>query len=238
LLQHSIGAQAQNAYQPGLRQRFNRPAQTDTTSFYGRPDKSYRLDNFVRFNSMEEVIREYVKEVKLTNKKGGFELRVQSDQANQIFFDETPLVLFDGVPTTNTNNIIGFDPLKMQKIEVVAKRYFMAGTLYDGIISCNTYQGDISGFTLDPNAYTVDYDGWQLHREFYSPLYDTKDGKGSRIPDLRNVLYWSGDILTDPQGRQRLTFYSSDMPGRYWAILQGVTADGKAGSTVAPFTIE
>ena len=238
LLRHSIGAQAQNAYQTALRQHFTRAAWLDTSAFYGRPDNRYRLDDFTRFTTMEEVIREYVKEVKLTNKKGELELRVQSDQANQLFFDETPLVLLDGVPTSNANIIVRFDPLKMQKIEVVAKRYFVGGTIYDGIISCNTYQGDISGLTLDPNAYTVDYDGWQFHREFYSPLYDTRDEKESRIPDLRNVLYWSGDILTDRQGKQRVTFFSSDMPGRYWTILQGITSDGKAGSAVAAFTVQ
>jgi len=237
LLQHSIGAQAQNAYQAALRQHFNRPAQTDTSAFYGHSDHRYRLDDYTRFTSMEEVIREYVKEVRLNTRKGDFELHVQSDQANQLFFDEIPLVLVDGVPTTNTNNIIRFDPLKMQKIEVVTKRYYVGGLLYDGIVSYNTYQGDISGFPLDANAYTVDYDGWQLHREFYSPVYDSKDRQNSRIPDLRNVLYWSGDILTGPQGQQRLSFYSSDMPGRYSVIFQGITADGKAGSTVAEFRI-
>ncbi|HEY4336832.1 MAG TPA: hypothetical protein VGM89_13070, partial [Puia sp.] len=237
LLQHSIGAQVQNAYQAALRQHFTRTAQTDTSAFYGRPDRRYRLDDYTRFTTMEEVIREYVKEVRLNNKKGDFELRVQSDQVNQLFFDGPPLVLVDGVPITNTNNIIHFDPLKMQKIEVVAKRYFVAGALYDGIVSYNTYQGDISGFPLDANAYTVDYDGWQLHREFYAPVYDTKDKQGSRIPDLRNVLYWSGNILTDQQGHQQLTFYSSDMPGRYSVILQGITADGKAGAGHGEFLI-
>jgi len=237
LLQHSIGAQAQNAYQAALRQHFTTAAQTDTSAFYGRPDRRYKLDDYTRYTSMEEVIREYVKEVRLNTRKGDFELHVQSDQANQLFFDEPPLVLVDGVPTTNTNNIIRFDPLKMQKIEVVAKRYYVGGLLYDGIVSYNTYQGDISGFPLDANAYTVDYDGWQLHREFYSPVYDSKDRQASRIPDLRNVLYWSGDILTGPGGKQRLSFYSSDMPGRYSVTFQGITKDGKPGSAVAGFTV-
>ncbi|HXB05841.1 MAG TPA: hypothetical protein VNW04_01960 [Puia sp.] len=237
LLHHSIGAQAQNTYRPTLRQHFTRPAPTDSTVFYGRPDKRYKLDDYTRYTTMEEVIREYVKEVRLRAKKDGFEFYVQSDQANQVFFDGSPLILMDGVPTANAASIIRYDPMKMQKIEVVAKRYFVGGALYDGIVSCNTYQGDITGFTLDGNAYTLDYDGWQLHREFYSPVYDTKDKQESRIPDLRNVLYWSGDILTDQQGKQQLSFYSSDMPGRYLVVLQGITADGKAGSAIGNFTI-
>jgi hypothetical protein len=237
LLRHSIGAQAQNAYRASLLQQFARPAMIDTSEFYGRPDKRYRLDDYTRFTTMEEVIREYVKEVRLREKKGGFEFYVQSDQANQFFFDEPPLVLVDGVPTTNANNLIHYDPLKMQKIDVVAKRYFVGGAIYDGIVSCNTYQGDISGFTLDGNAYTLDYDGWQLNREFYSPVYETKDQQESRIPDLRNVLYWSGEILTNQQGQQQLSFYSSDMPGRYQILLQGITADGKAGTAIGSFIV-
>jgi hypothetical protein len=237
LLQHSIGAQAQNAYRPELRQHFTRPAPADTTAFYGRPDHRYRLDDYTRFTTMEEVIREYVKEIKGRESNGRWELFVQSDQANQVFFQGPPLILVDGVPTNDAGNVIHFDPLKIKKIEVVAKRYFVGDALFDGIISCSTYQGDISGFPLNPNAYTLDYDGWQLHREFYSPVYETKDQQESRIPDLRNVLFWSGDILTGPQGEQRLSFYSSDRPGRYKVIFQGLTMDGKAGSASADFIV-
>ncbi|HEV3325094.1 MAG TPA: hypothetical protein VG052_05795, partial [Puia sp.] len=237
LLRHSIGAQALNAYQPDKRQHFLQPLFTDTTNFFGRPDKRYLLDDYTRFTTMEEVMREYVREVKIRNSKGKFSFYVQSDQANQIFFETLPLTLVDGVPVSDFNSIIRFDPLKIRKMDIMTKRYLLNDSLFTGIISYTTYEGNLSGFPVDKNATIEEYDGLQYQREFYSPVYETRDQQDSRIPDLRNVLYWSPEILTDRDGRQQLSFYTSDVPGRYTVLVQGITAGGKIGSARTSFTI-
>jgi hypothetical protein len=237
LLRHSIAAQALNAYQSDKRQHFLQPLFTDTTNFFGRPDKRYLLDDYTRFTTMEEVMREYVREVKVRSSKGKFSFYVQSDQANQIFFESLPLTLVDGVPVSDFNNIIRFDPLKIRKLDIMTKRYLLNDSLFTGIISYTTYEGNLSGFPVDKNATIEEYDGLQYQREFYSPVYETRDQQDSRIPDLRNVLYWSPEILTDRDGRQQLSFYTSDVPGRYTVLLQGITNGGKIGSARTSFTI-
>jgi hypothetical protein len=237
LLLHSIAAQAQNAYQPTLRQKFTQPAPSDTTAFFGKPDKTYALDDYTRYTTMEEVMREFVKEVRLRNKKGDFEFHVQADQANQLFFESSPLILMDGVPISNVNNIIHFDPLKVRKIDIVSRRYVFGETIYDGIISYQTYTNDVSGFPLDGNAYVLDFEGLQLHREFFSPTYETRDQQESRVPDLRTTLFWSGDIAIDDHGRKQVSFYSSDLPGTYLITVQGITPDGQVGIATATITL-
>jgi len=54
--------QIQNTY---LYNRLNKPVELelDTTAFYYKPDASYLLDNYVRFTTLEEVMREYVMQV-------------------------------------------------------------------------------------------------------------------------------------------------------------------------------
>jgi hypothetical protein len=78
----------------------------------------------------------------------------------------------------------------------------------------------------------------QLHREFYSPAYETDNDSLRRLPDLRNVLYWSPDVTTDASGRYETSFYTSDMPGTYFVIVQGMTAGGKIGSWRTSFTVQ
>ncbi|HEY6901466.1 MAG TPA: hypothetical protein VI233_12515, partial [Puia sp.] len=168
-----------------------------------------------------------------------FIFNVQSDQANQLFFENRPLILMDGVPVTNINNIIHFDPLKVRKLEVVARRYFLGDTIYNGILSYNTYQGDLAGFPLDSSAFIQEYEGLQAHREFYSPVYETADQQQSRIPDMRNVLYWAPDIRLNDNNRRRLiSFYASDWPGRYTILLEGITAEGKPVIVTRTFIIQ
>jgi hypothetical protein len=71
-------------------------------------------------------------------------------------------------------------------------------------------------------------------REFYSPVYDTEAQAKSRMPDLRNLLYWAPSVST--QGKDAVSFFTSDQPGKYVGVVQGINADGQAG--VQYFTFE
>src|SRR5690606_18744713 len=62
LLKRSIAMQVNNAYHSKHLNSEKSPA-WDSLYFYLRPDKVYQLDNYVRFTTMEEVLREYVPEI-------------------------------------------------------------------------------------------------------------------------------------------------------------------------------
>ena len=165
----------------------------DTTLFFGKPSRQYYLDAYTRFPTMEEVMREYVKEVHVKKKDKNFRYEV-FNEPYITYFNDDPLVLLDGVPVFNVNKIIDMDPLKIQKVDVVASKFFKGNQRFDGIVSYNTYNGDLDSYQLDPNSLVVEYDGLQLQREFYSPQYKTDEQLLSRKPDYRNVLYWSPDF--------------------------------------------
>ena len=101
-----------------------------------------------------------------------------------------------------------------------------------------TYNGDLTGYVLDPNAIAIDYPGMQLQRDFFSPVYETQQEISSHLPDYRNVLYWSPEVKTTKEGKPGVTFYSSDVPGKYAVIVQGISADGKTGSKVIEFEVK
>ena len=102
--------------------------------------------------------------------------------------------------------------------------------MYDGIVSLSTYKGDLEGFELDSHALVQQYEGVQRQREFYAPRYDTPQATQSRLPDLRNLLYWNPAIRTSATGAAPLEFYTGDQAGRYLVVLQGLAANGLAGS--------
>jgi uncharacterized protein YfaS (alpha-2-macroglobulin family) len=84
----------------------------------------------------------------------------------------------------------------------------------------------------------LEYEGLQYQREFYSPVYETKDQISSRLPDFRNVLYWSPDIHTDAQGKAEINFFTSDLKGKYIAVLQGMNANGRVGERSVLFEVK
>jgi hypothetical protein len=206
----------------------------DTLAFYGKPVEQYKLDDFTRFKVMEEVMREYVLGVLVRIRKGKFHFLVPDKNSKLMF--EDPLVLLDGMPVFDVNKIMAFDPLKIQKLDVVTSRYFLGPLVHNGVVSYTTYKGDLAGFPLDPHALLQDYEGLQGQREFYAPRYETPQARKSRLPDFRNLLYWNPDAPTD--AALAPAFYTSDQAGTYRVVVQGLSQTGLAGSSSFTFEVK
>jgi hypothetical protein len=221
-----LQAQVQNVF--AGRYRFA-PEHVDSLAFFGKPNETYLLDKYTRFKVLEEVLREYVPGVVVRIRKDGFHLMV-ADKLNNTILSETPMVLLDGMPVFNINKMMAMNPLKIQRLEVLDSRYFHGPTVYNGIVSFTTYKGDLEEFPLDAHALAQQYDGVQRQREFYAPRYDTPQQQQSRLPDLRNLLYWNPEISLTGANAKTLDFYTGDQPGRYLVVLQGLAANGLSGS--------
>jgi hypothetical protein len=237
LLQRSIDVQAENAYLREWKRRWRpSPEGNDTLPFYGLGDHGYRLDDYTRFQTTEEVMHEYIEEVRLPRESGRVHFRVRNNLFNN-FFDEDPLMLIDGVPVFDAEKILAINPLKFRQIDVVARKFYTGPLISDGIVSYRTYDGDLGGYQLDPNTVAIHYEGIQLQQEFYTPGYDKSAAPSSRIPDFRNLLQWSPDIHTGKDGKTTTSFYTSDIPGTYLIFVQGITAEGQPGSAMMTFTV-
>jgi hypothetical protein len=233
---HSLQAQVANVYYTDQQLKFIHPDSIDTLMFYGKPTRRYFLDEYTRFITMEEVLREYVEGIRLRKNNEKFSLQLANENY-QNYFETEPLILLDGVTIFDVNQLIALDPLKIKKLEILNRQFFQNSILSNGILSCNTYQGDLAGYSLDPNAIVIAYEGLQLKREFYHPLYNEKEYLKSRLPDFRNVLTWMPDITIDSSGRQKISFYSSDIAGKYLIIVNGIGTDASIGFTRQYFEV-
>lgn len=236
LLDHTVQAQVQRIYNGANLQQFKMPV-IDTSAFYMKPDEKYLLDDFVRFQTMEEVLREYVVSTNVVKKRDKLQLYV-FDNDQRRFFAREPLILLDGVPIFEADKLFRQDPLKIRRLDLVASEYFLGYQSFEGIINCTTYHGDLDGFEMDPHATVLDYPGIPAQRQFFVPQYETEQQVNSRIPDFRTVLYWTPQIKTDVQGKAKASFYTSDLPGKYAVVIQGITASGESGSRVIYFSVK
>jgi hypothetical protein len=237
LAEKSENMEVLNRYAGERLKHLHVPTGFDTTAFYYVADKSYLLDNYTRFTTMEEVMREYVVLMLVKQQGGHWHLPLFELPYNQ-FFESDPLILLDGVPIFNIDSLMVLDPLKMRKLETLQRKIFMGGAYFPGVMNWTTYKGDLGGYILDPHSTVVDYEGLALQREFYSPAYATEEQLESHLPDFRNVLYWSPVVPVNGTGKGGLSFYSSDLPGKYFVVVQGLAADGTAGSGVGSFEVK
>lgn len=223
LVNHSVDMQTQQIYLHDSIRKFLSPFIQDTFPYYGQSIYTYKLDDYTRFTTMEEVLREYVREINVGVKGSGSSLRIKMfNEDERELYTQDLLVTVDGVPFFNPNVIFTVDPLKIRKIDIITKNYVLGNSIYHALANFVSYQGDFKNFEPDSKATVIDYEGLQLQREFYSPDYSTEGLRNSRLPDLRSTLYWQPNVSTT-----NLTFYTGDNKGKYIAVLQGMTPDGK-----------
>lgn len=234
--QNSVNAQVQRKFLADLLKTYSLP-QTDSMPFYGKADEKYLLDDYTRFTTMEEVLREYVPGVMVGKTGGKFHLNVVNIASNRLFRDN-PLVLLDGVPVHDIDRLMRYDPLKVRKLELLKRTYYYGPMIMDGLLNFTTYKGNLPEFEMDERTIILDYEGMQWQRVFYSPQYETEMQAASRLPDFRNLLYWSPDITTGSNGQTDLTFFTGDVKGKYIGIIECISTDGRAGSSTFSFEVK
>jgi len=200
----------------------------DSSSFYINPDSRYYLDDYTRFVVMEEVMREYVSLVNVRKNRDGFHFRVV-DIERDIIYEDNPLMLLDGVPIFDADEIIALDPLKIEKIETVKARFGRGVLDCKGIVTYTSYAGDLAGHQLNEDALVMDYDGLRADMEYLFPVYGSAVEKNNTTPDFRSNLFW---FSTNPQLQENeiLTFYTSDEADTYELRINAIGLDGKITS--------
>lgn len=230
----SINMQVQNIFRSNdLKQFYAKPI--DANPFYGMPGKTYKLDDFTRFATMEEVLREYVTSISVSKRQNKFNVRIFNADKPLGF---KPLMMLDGVPIFDQDKIFHQDPLTVQKLEMVTHDYMYGPVVFNGIMSFATYKGDLKGLELDTHAVVLDYESLQLERKFYSPLYDSEQLQNSPLPDFRNALYWNPDMNTNADGKSSTNFYTGDKPGKYIGVIEGISANGETGTGYFSFEVK
>ncbi len=236
LLDQSIHEQVQRVYTGSQLSQFD-VQYADSNPLYMTPDEKYVLDDYTRFQTMEEVLREYVRSMKVIRRRDNFQLYLV-DNPDQGFFPDEPLILIDGVPYFNSNELIQQDPLKIRRLDLINRQYLVGYQTYPGIINLTTYRGDLEGIWLDPHALVLDYPGIPGEREFFSPQYETEQQINSRMPDYRTLLDWVPQIKSGIGGKAALSFYTSDLPGKYVLSVQGLSSSGEPGSRLIFFNVK
>lgn len=150
-------------------------------------------------------------------------------------------ILIDGMPVVNYNfSLVPDIPLRAVKsVEIIrntssANRYFcdvfpgacVASPLpqFPGILAIYTYSGKglFGAFPKRSNLLLASAPEFSPKREFYSPAYDNPDAD-SDIPDLRTLIHWAPNIITDAQGNATVKFYNGDIASKVMILCEGIS---------------
>lgn len=157
-----------------------------------------------------------------------------------IFNDTGPLVVLNDVPMSgDAGQILSMiDPANVSSIEITRRLKSIFGSQGNaGVISIYTKSGLIgTSAKVTPNFQRIRLSGFARPRKFQSPDYDNVSTDSSK-PDYRATIYWNPEISLTRQP-ETLTFFSSDLPGRYRVELEGILSNGEPVRVVQFIQVE
>ena len=218
ILARSIAVQIENAYfdtKPN-----NTLMELFRNDFFREIDlKVYNLDDFTRFPSVEDAIREFVSEAWLRKDDGGaaFSTPYIPNKSGNL---DSALVLMNGIPV-DPDWILQQNPLDMKAIEVYQNQVKFGPWEFQGIINFQLYKFDKDEVKLPGNYKELNYDlplPSDVNRHFDPSGYEE-----TKWPDFRSQLFWEPHFSF--QENDSLEFYTSDHQGTFEIVISGVDED-------------
>ncbi|OEK06664.1 hypothetical protein [Roseivirga misakiensis] len=147
-------------------------------------------------------------------------------------WQSTPAIFLDGQEVEYTD-VQGISATRIQYIGVY-KAAGPPGAVYIYTLPPEIYYASIP---KGPSYFTGKLPGYHVGKEFYKPIHDGSE-EGSFKPDMRNTLHWEPNIVTDKDGKAKLSFYTSDDLTEIAIDIQGVAVDGVSGFGSSSFTVK
>lgn len=219
---YSFYSNSEALIKPSLSENPNRDFEDELTEV----DYSVKVDEYVVFPTMEELIREVVPSLLHRRVKGNSIVRVVLPDG--AIPNDDPLFIIDGVMTKNSEYFLRLKPSDVITIKVVRtiNKLNRFGTMgRNGIVLVQTKGIDHKELSIQNTLIRVK--GLNKPVPFRIPAHSVSD---QRIPDFRSTLYWNPSVTTNSRGEGSISFPASDDMGSFLIRIQGVTSDGK------PFT--
>ena len=232
LLERYVGAQIQDKIDnDSLKNSIQYPEY-----FNVQPVKIYDLNQYTRFESIAETILEFVSRLHVSKVRGNRVISAFLEEEKR--FSLRTLVLLDGIPVYNHEDILQYNPLYIRYLNIYDGRFMFGNDSYEGIVSFITEENNLPFFQLGKGVQLFDYECPQLPPLFENPDYSAGSISNSRKPDFRHTLYWNPfaeSIKTKPNN---ISFYTSDLCGEFIVTVEGVTRDGKVVKGRSSFVVK
>lgn len=197
--------------------------------------KTYMLDDYTRFPTMEEVITEYVNEMRVRtwDRQAHVELLLKDYYDAARFSGDRSLMLMDGVPVFNHEKVISFDPLLVKSVTVFPYVYSVGMKTFEGIANFETYKGNVQGMEFDANVRVYDFKG-----PAYPVAFTCKGLSGNTYPDYRQTAYWHPLLSVSAGEKIEIPVVMPAYGGRFVVVVEGFAGDGSPLYATASFEVE
>jgi hypothetical protein len=168
-----------------------------------------------------------------------------SEQCGLIFVavsrNEVMKIVVDGRPISlcESQDFFQIDPADIERMDIVRTNQALINMIGGSALIFTTKRGvGMLRKTYTPNIININPRGYNIVREFYSPVYKN-DGNDSRVADLRTTLYWNPSVVTGVDGKAKFSFFNSDGLGTHRVLVEGMNAnDGTLGRQIFRYEVK
>jgi hypothetical protein len=186
------------------------------------------MSDYIEMRNIREIVKEILPDIMVIRKNKKYSFKIINSYPYQPFENQA-LILVDGVPVYDIENLLNVSSKDLEKIDIIFRRYYFSDYIFDGIVSFTTKKGDMSALESDKTGSRQVFEGYNPRYYFYSPHYSIDSLRKSHIPDFRNTLYWKPDLKSTADGKATIEFFTSDESGFYTIVVEGISSEGKTG---------
>ena len=184
------------------------------------PDYFYDLDEYTSMSTIREVLLEFVKGVR-RSKYHGVNMLYTVEMETRRYSRWPALVLLDGVPVYDVDEILNYDSHLVKYVQVYTDRFFFGNSCCQGVISFITRHGRLSNYKLNAAQQLTSYSFPQDHPVFVN-----------QTADCHGTVLWSPSVRS-----HHLTFDAPTESGIYRVTVQGRDAQGQPFRQSAQFVV-
>lgn len=172
------------------------------------PNRFYDLEEYTRFNSIREILIEFVQGVRTRSYRGRKQIYTLVPETNT-YSSWSALVLLDGMPIDDIDMILDYDARLIRFVQIYHDRFFFGSRCCQGVIAFTTHKGRLANYQLGPTLRLMSY-AFPQERPPFARL----------AADDYETLYWN------PCAQGEVRIPAPDTPGRYRILIQGL-AEGE-----------
>lgn len=154
-----------------------------------------------------------------------------------------PMVIYlDGAKIDEGSTLEEFPVENIESVEILKSpaKAFVYGT-NDGVILITTKTAN----SKEPTTYTssqtnagmitVGVQGFEILRKFYAPTYEVMPNSTS---DVRPTVFWEPNLITDKDGKAKVSYFNAGIPGVYRMVIEGIDAAGNLARKVLTYEVK
>ena len=184
----------------------------------------YRLDDYTRFPTMEEVFVEFIPDIRTRKISGQTDIQVslQDFEIGTQFSSGRSLMLVDGVPVMDHSKIMAYDPLLVESINIYPNTYYVGYRSFAGVVNFVTYKRNMPSMTFDRGARIITFHGAAVPQ-----AYTCSTVSGNAYPDYRQTVYWHPLVSLESGKSVKAECKLPQYSGSFKVVVEGVTASGE-----------